>query len=205
MGAISRSFEYIDTGTFKKLYTALVRPHIEYAQPVWSPYKKQDIAAIESIQRRATKLVPGLSGLPYPERLKKLKLPTLSYRRTRGDMIEVYKLLNNHYYYETNKLLTLHEDSHTRGNQLKLLKKRTRLDIRKHSFSNRVVNIWNSLPNSVISAKTINTFENRLDRHWSNQDIMYNFEDFIATRCKVNNQELVTEAMDGLLPEIHLR
>ena len=67
---------------------------------IWSPYKKKHIEAIERVQRRATKQLPGMKdmlGLPYPERLKILKLPTLEHRRARGDMIETYKLLHDKY------------------------------------------------------------------------------------------------------------
>ena len=49
LGAIRRSFEYLDKDTFKKLYTALVRSHLECAYAVWSPYKRQDMATIENI------------------------------------------------------------------------------------------------------------------------------------------------------------
>jgi hypothetical protein len=52
---------------------------------------------IENIQRRATKLIPGLSDLSYEDRLRRLKLPSLSYRRSRGDMIEVYKIMSGKY------------------------------------------------------------------------------------------------------------
>ena len=54
-----------------------------------------DIKLIESVQRRATKIVPTLSLLHYEERLKLLDLPTLKYRRRRGDMIIVSKMLND--------------------------------------------------------------------------------------------------------------
>ena len=47
---------------------------------------------IENVQRRATKQLPGMSNLSYPERLQKLKLPTLAYRRICGDMIELSKI-----------------------------------------------------------------------------------------------------------------
>ena len=53
--------------------------------------------SIEKIQKRATKLVICLKNLPYVERLKQLKLPTLKYRRLRGDMIEVFKIVHNYY------------------------------------------------------------------------------------------------------------
>ena len=87
MGLIRRSFSYLDCDMFKRLYTTFVRPHLEYAQSVWSPHLIKQINIIENVQIRATKLVDGLSELDYPERLRKLDLPTLVFRRARGDMI----------------------------------------------------------------------------------------------------------------------
>lgn len=101
------SFEVVDIPTFKKLYTALVRPHLEYAHAIWSPHLMKDIELVENVQRRARKMIPELSKLSYEERLQKLNLPTLSYRRVRGDMIEVYKLLTNKNYHSENQLITL--------------------------------------------------------------------------------------------------
>ena len=89
MGLIRRSFSFLDCYLFKKLYVTFVRPHLEYAQSVWSPYLKKHVNAIEKVQMRATKLVDGLANLNYEERLRKLDLPTLAYRRMRGDMIEL--------------------------------------------------------------------------------------------------------------------
>jgi len=77
------------------LYRALVRPHVEYANSIWSPYKKGDIEAIEKVQKRATKLVISFKKLPYKERLLQLNLHTLKYRRLRGNMIEVYKIIHD--------------------------------------------------------------------------------------------------------------
>ena len=68
------------------------------------------------------------------------------------------------------------EESITRGNSKKLFKPRARLDVRKYSFSNRVVDVWNSLPDDVISASTVFSFEVRLDEYWKDQDILYNYE-----------------------------
>ena len=57
------------------------------------PQKQDTDKKIEEVQKRATKLIPGFYNLSYQERLQRLKLPTLAYRRAHGDMIEVYKML----------------------------------------------------------------------------------------------------------------
>ena len=83
MGLIRRTFTYLNEHHFKYLFQALVRPHLEYVTAVWSPYKQHDIDSIENVQRRATKQRPSLKDMEYPDRLKKLKMPTLKYRRLR--------------------------------------------------------------------------------------------------------------------------
>ena len=95
MGLVRRTFTHLDKGNFALLFKSLVRPHLEFANQVWSPYLQKHIQEIENVQRRATKLIPGMKDLTYEERLKTLNLPTLKYRRFRGDMIEMYKLLNS--------------------------------------------------------------------------------------------------------------
>ena len=70
LGVIRWSFEYLDARTFRLLYTSLVRPHLEYANAVWNPYIMKHIDMIENVQRRATRLVPGLDTLDYENRLK---------------------------------------------------------------------------------------------------------------------------------------
>ena len=127
------------------------------------------------MQRRATKLIPGLSDLSYEDRLRRLKLPSLSYRRSRGDMIEVYKIMSGKYDPEMSNIFQHQEQENrnTRGHKYKLFKPRCRLNIRKNSFCIRVVNMWNSLSENVVTAKTLLTFERRLDRYWENLDLLY--------------------------------
>ena len=93
LGLIRRNFQYLNTHSLLNLYNykAFVRPHLEYAQLVWSPSSAAMITKIENVQKRAFNLVPELRGLTYQEQLVRTKLPTLAYRRFRGDLIEVYK------------------------------------------------------------------------------------------------------------------
>ena len=79
------------------LFKGLVRPIIEYGNVVWFPYKFKDVKNVEKVQQDFTRYIVGMKHLSYHERLQKLKLPSLEYRRLRGDMIEVYKIVHNKY------------------------------------------------------------------------------------------------------------
>ena len=81
---ICRNITYKDKSLIVPLYKAIVRPHLEYCIQAWSPYLRKDIYMLEKIQRRATKLIPGLRDLSYEERLKECGLTTLETRRLRG-------------------------------------------------------------------------------------------------------------------------
>ena len=91
---LRNSFKYFDAELVRLLYVSLIRPHLEYAVPVWNPYLKKDIEKLEDVQHRATRLVPSIKKISYEERIKILKLTTLETRRKRGDLIEFYKILN---------------------------------------------------------------------------------------------------------------
>ena len=179
LGIIKRNFAYISRNCYVILYKSLVRSHLEYANSVWYPKRKMDIDKLERVQKRATKLIPELSKKSYSDRLKALKLPTLTYRRYRGDMIELFKIIKGIYdpmcvpHFELTE--TPEDYIRTRGNKYKLSQQHCHYDLRKYNFTNRVIPIWNSLSNHVVSAETINTFKNRLDKFWSDQEVLYNY------------------------------
>jgi len=76
-----------------QLYKLLVRPHLEYGVQAWNPFIQKDILLLEKVQRRATQMVPELKHLLYEERLKRFNLITLEDCQLRGDLIEVFKLM----------------------------------------------------------------------------------------------------------------
>jgi len=177
VGLVRRSFTYLDCRSVKMLYTAIIRPHLEYGNIVWHPRYKKDIELLENVQRRATKLVPELKNMDYEQRLRRLELPTLVYRRMRGDAIEVYKYLHGTYMVDAAKLLPLAQvrsGVNTRGHSMKLQKRQCATKARQNFFSYRVVNMWNSLSEEVVNAPSVNSFKNRLDRHW--RHLMYSFD-----------------------------
>ena len=170
VGLIRRSFSYLSPYVFKKLYLALVRPHLEYAQVVWSPQSKKMISMIENVQIRATKLVDGLGSLEYHERLQELKLPTLQHRRLRGAMIEFYKHFNTYAKHTLPRAFQPRQRS-TRSHCHQILERRARdgiTGVQSRFFYFRHARDWNTLPHAVVTATSLNCFKNRLDKHWEN-------------------------------------
>ncbi len=169
LAMIKRSFTYLDGKMVVQLYTSLIRPILEYGNVVWSPHLQKHITSIEAVQHRETRLVPGLAEYDYETRLSKLKLPSLSFRRMRGDMVKMYKFCHGNYQVD-HMPFTLHRDMNaattTRDNGFKLWKEKTKTGTRTHFFANRIANIWNTLPPDVVQAPDLNMFKNRLDTLW---------------------------------------
>ena len=91
-------------------------------------------------------------------------------------MIEVFKIVHNYYDPGASVKFKSNPFGITRGNKFKLQKFTCHYNLRKYSFCSRVINIWNSLPDHVVEADSINKFKSRLDKYWTNQDIVYNYD-----------------------------
>ena len=192
-GMLRRTFVHLDKEMFKQLFVAIVIPHLEYGAAVWNPYKKELIRLIENVQRRASRQVEGISHLPYNRRLEEMKLPTLQYRRFRGDMIEVYKLSHGLYDEEVTVIVLTFRDNTRhyffRGHRFNLPKGRYRKDLRKFSFRCHVTERWNNLPESIVHAENLNTFKNRFDRYWEREGVLYGSDIYIYIRANKNSVE----------------
>ncbi len=172
-GLLRRTFEHLDATTFIPLYKSLVRTHLDFSSSVWKPTKMKHIEMLEAVHRRATKQLPGYGDLSYPERLRKLNLPTLSYRRLHGDLIETFKILSGRDYdRDVANFLPENQPSITnlRGHSKKLFLQRAENNLRKNSFTIRIVKIWNSLPEEIVNAPSVNSFKNRIDEFLQHQD-----------------------------------
>ena len=124
LGMIRTNITHKEKSLIVPLCKAIVRPHLEYCIQAWSPYLRKDIDMLEKIQRRATKLIPGLRYLSYEERLKECRLTTLETRRVRGDQIEVFKILKGYDNIDSNIVFENKESKITRGHNFTLVKNR---------------------------------------------------------------------------------
>ena len=189
VGMIRQSYRYLNCEIFLPLYKCFVRSHFDNAVSVWDSYKIKHITDIEDVQRRATKLFPETKKLCYPERLKKLNLPTLTHRRIRGQMIEVYKIVNNiHDSKVSDKLLAFRKNVafNIRGNDYTLEQKIIYKPECKNFFSNKIVTTWNTLPNFVVKSESLNVFKNRLDKLWENQELLMDYRSVLDKKRYTN-------------------
>ena len=171
---ISRSFHYRDRKTFIKLYKQYVRPHLEFAVPAWSPWLAGDKEVLERVQERAVRMVSGLKGPTYREKLRELDMPSLETRRLHYDLTQAYKIVQGKDDVNPATWFELVGTAPTRATRQSqdpnnIKKKNPNTDLRKNFFSNRIVDQWNKLPSEVKKAKSVTVFKSYVEKHIKDQ------------------------------------
>ncbi|KFQ19872.1 hypothetical protein N332_11622, partial [Mesitornis unicolor] len=170
LGCIRRSVANRAREVILTLFTALVRPHLEYCVQYWGLQYKKDIELLEQVQRRTTEMIRRLEHLPYKDRLKELGLFSREKRRLQGDLIAAFQFLKRSYRKAGEGLFTRAGSDRMRGNEgrFKLEEGRFKLDIRNKLFTVKVVRHRHRLPRKVVDAPSLEVFKARLDRALGN-------------------------------------
>ena len=166
---ISKAFLYRDSRIFIQLYKQFVRCHLEFAVPAWSPWLLGDIDILEKVQRRAVNMVVGLKGQNYEDKLVELGLRSLEDRRKRIDLVQTFKIVHGIDKIHSSLLFTLVGEQNLRltrntAYSKNMVEQRSRTDIRKHFFCNRIVSLWNSLPSDLKDSRNLNVFKTALEK-----------------------------------------
>ena len=115
-------------------------------------------------------MIPHLKNVPYEKRLKELKLWSLEDRRIRADFIEVFKITHGLSSLSLDTFFVLDTDSRTKGHPWKL--KKRRMNLRRHFFSERIINWWNKLDRETVCVSTVNNFKNR-HQLWTKDEFVF--------------------------------
>ena len=144
------------------LFCTHVSPIIEYCSCVWFMGYVMDLRVLESVQRRWTKRVTGMSGLDYRTRLQLLNQYSVQGRLLRGDMIQCWKMFHSKCSIAPTDLFTMAPPSGTRGHRFKVSHIRAATDVRKRAFAVRCVGPWNALPDEVVAEESLDAFKKKL-------------------------------------------
>ena len=151
--------DVVNGNTRKLLYCAVVRPKLEYASCVWSPYSAKQRKLIENVQHRATKFI-----LNYPPRDV-----TYRHRRELYDLTLLYKIKNNLINVTFNQYLTPATNPYaTRNfdpNNYNIIVSNNQ-EFFRQSYFPRTVILWNNLPPNIKAAHSLQTFKQHLHTYY---------------------------------------
>ena len=159
IGLLFKCFTTRNPLILTKAYTTYVRPILEYASVIWNPVYVGQIYQIESVQRHFTKRIMP-TDISYSDRLSQLKLESLELRRLKTDLIMLYKIIKGLVDLDFKQFLVLNLNTfNTRGHAFRIAPECATVNCRRHFFTQRVTNIWNSLPADIVNFENLNAFK----------------------------------------------
>ena len=169
LGQITRAFHYRNKHTFLDLYKQYVRPHLEFAVPAWSPWTLGDIEMLEKVQRRALRMVSGLTSTSYEDRLKEVGLLSLQDRRLQYDLVQTFKIIRGFDNVDYRTWFTLVGPSPARvtrdtSDPLNIIRQNPRTEIRRQFFSQRVISHWNGLDTAIKNSPSVFAFKAQVNK-----------------------------------------
>ena len=165
---LKRIFISLSKVQFISIYKTLIRPKLDYLASICSPSNEKDQDVLDKIQRKAIKLVRGFKNHDYHVRCRLLGITSLKTRRTRGDLIEIYKLFNNLYdldvslFFKTRSEVLTRKSIALRGHNYYISKPLSRSNNHRNSFLCRPIDIWNELLHDIVNALTLNSFKSKI-------------------------------------------
>ena len=146
-------------------------PILDYCAAAWSPWTQGDKDLIESVQKRAVGMVTNFKGRTYEEKLAEANMTTLEERRRRGDLIQAYRVLRGVDDVDPGIWFNAAQERdgatatrQTRGfMNVERGEGKINTEIRKNFWSQRVIDPWNNLPDTVKQANSLDMFKNGID------------------------------------------
>ena len=165
VGLIFKIFSTKSPALLLKAYKTYVRPILESSAVAWSPFLLKDIECIERVQRVFTRKLffrCHWDYASYEERCKLLKINSLELRRSKFDLIMCYNIMKNRVGIRRDDFFTLSSYKKTKGHEMKLFRPHVRVEVRKHFFSSRVIQLWNDLDERMALLPTLSMFKQYL-------------------------------------------
>jgi len=163
LGFLRRNLKISSTAVKETAYKTFVRPILEYACTVWDPFTEKNINKIESVQRRAARFASNRyhNTSSVTDMLEKLGWPSLQHRRKVARLAMLHKILSNEAIVDKKKVIpAMVRQRRGHSQQLKLIQSRTQY--RQSSFLPKTIKEWNKLPESAMTAGTLDTFKSRV-------------------------------------------
>jgi hypothetical protein len=148
-----------------KLYTTYIRPHLEFAIPVWRPNLIKDKNILDRVQHEVTRWNPDLKKLNYELRLEILSLPPLCRRQDRADLIQMFRITHQLFPGCMGDFLEFALDQRLRGHDYKTQKESFKGVVRQSFLTNRTFTLWNGLSPETVNVSTVHAFKRMLDRN----------------------------------------